>query len=107
MKTIEEYAHEYAHSDEAFLLEYEPANIWGLELAYMAGASQMCDELTRWRDPKEELPPVGKIVLVKIIFGSGYPLAKRGDEGWWYADSEEWAMSDKQVIGWLPILENE
>lgn len=51
-------------------------------------------------DLKEELPPIEKVVLVKLNFGRGYALADRGDEGWWYADSEEWEISDKQVIGW-------
>lgn len=35
----------------------------------------------------------------------GYALADRGDEGWWYADSEEWEISDEQVIGWREIHE--
>lgn len=103
MKTIEERANA-AWSD----YEYREGELYSTCFidGFSAGAQSERDELTRWRDPKEELPPVGKIVLVKIIFGSGYTLAKRGDEGWWYVDSEEWAMSDKQVIGWLPIYEN-
>ena len=56
-------------------------------------------------DLKEELPPIEKVVLVKLNFGRGYALADRGDEGWWYADSEEWEISDEQVIGWCEILQ--
>ena len=56
-------------------------------------------------DLKEELPPIEKVVLVKLNFGRGYALADRGDEGWWYADSEEWEISDEQVIGWREIHE--
>ena len=56
-------------------------------------------------DLKEELPPIEKVVLVKLNFGRGYALADRGDEGWLYADSEEWEISDEQVIGWREIHE--
>ena len=56
-------------------------------------------------DLKEELPPIEKVVLVNLNFGRGYALADRGDEGWWYADSEEWEISDEQVIGWREIHE--
>ena len=56
-------------------------------------------------DLKEELPPIEKVVLVTLNFGRGYALADRGDEGWWYADSEEWEISDEQVIGWREIHE--
>lgn len=63
------------------------------------GAEDEREELIRWHDPKE------KAVLVKLNFGRGYALADRGDEGWWYADSEEWEISDEQVIGWREIHE--
>lgn len=76
METIEERAREYAHQ-------------------YRRDA----------HDLKEELPPIEKVVLVKLNFGRGYALADRGDEGWWYADSEEWEISDEQVIGWREIHE--
>ena len=56
-------------------------------------------------DLKAELPPIEKVVLVKLNFGRGYALADRGDEGWWDADSEEWEISDEQVIGWREIHE--
>lgn len=47
MKTIEEFAQEYAHSDEVNLTEYTEGNIETVEYAYMAGAKQMREELTR------------------------------------------------------------
>lgn len=110
MKTIEERIQEYVANAWVELDQFNEDHVTFENIvtsACVVGANFEYEELTRWRDPKEKLPPVGKIVLVKIIFGSGYTLAKRGDEGWWYADSEEWAMSDKQVIGWRPIHENE
>lgn len=63
------------------------------------------EELTRWHDPKEELPPAGKIVLVKSTYGCGYALAERDDEGWWLAPPEEWELPADRVIGWREIHE--
>lgn len=41
-----------------------------IELAEQEAEERMRDELTRWRDPKEELPEIGKDVLFRIK----YPL---------------------------------
>lgn len=50
--------------------------------AHCQGAEDEREELIRWHDPKEELPPIEKVVLVKLNFGRGYALADRGDEYW-------------------------
>lgn len=105
METIEERAREYANQyrRDAHDLKGEQAD--AAFAAYCQGAEDEREELIRWHDPKEELPPIEKVVLVKLNFGRGYALADRGDEGWWYADSEEWEISDEQVIGWREIHE--
>ena len=107
METIEK-AREYARNGMSLCMDTsDEQDIYCEDLiqAYLAGAKAERKELTRWHDPKEVLPPVGKVVLAKLDFGLGYALADRGDEGWWYADSEEWEISDKQVIGWREIHE--
>ena len=76
-----------------------------VEIAEQDTEERVRTELTRWHDPKEVLPPIEKVVEVKLTFGRGYALAERGDDGWWYADSEEWEISDEQVIGWREIHE--
>lgn len=76
-----------------------------MEIAEQESEERVRWELTRWHDPKEVLPPIEKVVEVKLTFGRGYALAERGDNGWWYADSEEFEISDEQVIGWREIHE--
>lgn len=105
MGTIEK-AREYARNGMSLYMDTsDEQDIYCEDLiqAYLAGAKSEREELIRWHDPKEELPPIEKVVLVKLNFGRGYALADRGDEGWWYADSEEWEISDEQVIGWREI----
>lgn len=107
MGTLEK-AREYARNGMSLYMDTsDEQDIYCEDLiqAYLAGAKSEREELIRWHDPKEELPPIEKVVLVKLNFGRGYALADRGDEGWWYADSEEWEISDEQVIGWREIHE--
>lgn len=96
MKTIEERAKAYAAKCHCQNTE------WG----FIAGAQSEHEELTRWLDPKEELPPQGKMVLLKVTFGCHYQLAERGDECWWSPMDDEWGIPDSRVIGWREIHEN-
>lgn len=110
MKTIEERATDYACDDGVMPDSYDCEscfNIYGkcTRDAYIAGANSEHKELTRWHDPKEELPPAEKIVLVKSTYGCGYALAERDDEGWLLAPPEEWELPANQVIGWREIHE--
>lgn len=74
-------------------------------MSFIAGAESEHEELTRWHDPKEELPPQGKMVLLKVAFGCHYQLAERGDECWWSPMDDEWGIPDSRVIGWREIHE--
>lgn len=114
MKTIEEFAQEYAHSDEVNLTEYNEGNIETVEYAYMAGAKQMREELTRWYDPKEELPDNNHCVLIKIADGpqERIHLGTREGDVWmadggflFHTDPASVIGYDGVVIGWLPIHE--
>lgn len=63
MKTIEERAKEWIDSLGAGLVH--PYNRQAMIDAYIAGAKAQYEELTRWHDPKEELPEYIKVVEVK------------------------------------------
>ena len=60
METIEERAREYAHQyrRDAHDLKGERAD--AAFAAYCQGAEDEREELIRWHDPKEELPPIEK-----------------------------------------------
>lgn len=105
MKTIEERAKEYNTCDEDCALCSEVYRKASDERAFIAGALSEHEELTRWHDPKVELPPQGKMVLLKITFGCHYQLAERGDECWWSPMDDEWGIPDSRVIGWREIHE--
>ena len=106
MRTIKERMDEYIDSICSNCRECRhQCAVPALRKSFIAGAESEHAELTRWHDPKEVLPPIEKVVEVKLTFGRGYALAERGDDGWWYADSEEWEISDEQVIGWRYINE--
>lgn len=61
MKTIEERAKEWIDSLGAGLVH--PYNRQAMIDAYIAGAKAQYEELTRWRDPEEELPELLTPVL--------------------------------------------
>lgn len=103
METIEERAQEYAHQyrRDAHDLKGERAD--AAFAAYCQGAEDEHKELTRWHDPKEELPSPGQPVIIctspKIYFLASYD-AEFGD--WFTGDS---AFSRCEIIGWREIHE--
>lgn len=80
-----------------------------VELAEQEAEVRMRAELTRWRDPKEELPEEGVPVLVKFKC-SMYAVLRRHEnlyfESLWKPDDYGFFYADtSQFIGWRPIEE--
>lgn len=109
MKTIEERADEYARGlcapDCALCNDicikatsYRP---------FMDGAQSEHEELTRWHDPKEELPDDDRDVLVKTTMCRKYCIAfykSRGPRNYrWHENNG--SLDDDMVIGWREIHE--
>ena len=67
------------------------------------------DELTRWRDPKVQLPNDNRDVLVKTTLCREYCIAfykaNGGRNHHWHENNG--SLDDDMVIGWRPILEKE
>lgn len=101
MKTIEERAKDHVlHLAQGWVLEAAGEQ---LEALFIAGAESERAELTRWHDPKEELPSPGQPVIIctspKIYFLATYD-AEFGD--WFTGDS---AFGRFEIIGWREIHE--
>lgn len=108
MKTIEERAKGYAEKAWAAIPigDFDEDHVTFENIvteAYIAGAKSERVELTRWHDPKEELPEDGALVLLKTTFGIGFVLAEHEETGWWRPYDDEWEISDNQVHGWREI----
>ncbi|WP_299222223.1 hypothetical protein [uncultured Alistipes sp.] len=104
MKTIEERAKEYEK-------KYYDGAASECRLAFIRDAQSERAELTRWHDPKEELPPNDARVLCKVT-GCAYTeyLVLNWYENIWWAylynaDDEGWHQFFGQVIGWREIHE--
>lgn len=102
MKTIEERAKEYA----------EKCHLQNTEWGFIAGAQAEHELLTRWRDPKKELPPIYENVMVKYKASNGgehITIAWRsaGDAGGYiYAISGTGVTINSQnILGWREIHE--
>ena len=106
MKPIEEGANA-AWSD----YEYREGELYSTCFmdGFSAGAQSERDELTRWRDPKVELPNDNRDVLVKTTLCREYCIAfykaNGGRNHHWHENNG--SLDDDMVIGWRPILENE
>lgn len=105
MKTIEERAKDCVrHLTQGWVLEAAGEQ---LEALFIAGAESERAELTRWHDPKEEVPEPNHIVLTKWKYkdGSGEIISVGGFNG------EEWdahaILSPElfNIIGWREIHE--
>ena len=106
MKTIKERA------NAAWLdYEYKEGELYSTCFinGFSAGAQSERDELTRWRDPKVELPNDNRDVLVKTTLFREYCIAfykaNGGRNHHWHENNG--SLDDDMVIGWRPILENE
>ena len=104
MKTIEERAKEWVDSPEAAANPYSRR---GMIDAYIAGAKAQYEEMTRWHDPKEELPELLTPVLgrqsdcrntyYKIVYRHEYD---NEDGRYRWTDSEGYPI---YVDGWRKI----
>ncbi|MGJ7024954.1 hypothetical protein [Petrimonas sulfuriphila] len=98
MKTIEEKADLYIKFGW-----WRTVNGWinRVKEGYIQGYK----EATRWRDPKEELPEIGKPIIVKYRTAKDvekYGIAKYFDLG----IGNPWTIegsTGRNVIGWRPI----
>lgn len=104
MKTIEERAIEWVDSQGAGSVH--PYNRQAMVDAYIAAY----EELTRWNDPKKELPPIYENVMVKYKASDGcehITIAWRsaGDAGGYiYAISGTGVTINSQnILGWRMI----
>lgn len=104
MKTIEERAEEWVDSPEAAA---HPYNRRGMIDAYIAGSKAKYEELTRWHDPKEELPDGNRDVLIKTTLCTKYRIAfyKANETRNYHWHENNGAIDDDMVIGWREIQE--
>lgn len=114
MGTIEK-AREYARNGMSLYMDTsDEQDIYCEDLiqAYLAGAKSEREELTRWHDPKEELPPIYDNVMVKYMALDGcehVAIAWRsaGDAGGctYTISGTGVAINSRNVIGWREIHE--
>lgn len=114
MGTVEK-AREYARIGMSLYMDTsDEQDIYCEDLiqAYLAGAKAGREELTRWHDPKEELPPIYDNVMVKYMALDGcehVAIAWRsaGDAGGctYTISGTGVAINSRNVIGWREIHE--
>lgn len=109
METIEERAREWVDSPEAAA---HPYNRRGMIDAYIAGAKAQYEELTRWHDPKDDLPEYVEVVEVKykafgkIMMAVAWRLGCLDScEDAWYIDGTNRRIDPEAIIGWREIHE--
>lgn len=109
MKTIEERAEEYVNTyyhDNFYPQSLSEAE-YDVKSAFIAGANAEHKELTRWHNPKIELPQNGKTVLIRLkslpyyAVGCYTPNSRQVYE-WQTADR---IIPNSIVIGWREIHE--
>lgn len=103
MKTIEERADEYiGHPYEID----EGGAISGMRNAFCMGAASEHEELTRWHDPKVELPHDDRSVLIILRAVSSdkmrYAVGCYRRQQW-----VGFAIGHEEVVGWREIHEHE
>ncbi len=106
MKTIKEI--EKAAVDYVQTLPFgEYFHDLDIERAFIAGAKSELEELTRWRDPKVELPDTDVEVLVMVhADGHTYDVMRYDKCGWWQkAPGGGWCAPNNAPIGWRYIHE--
>lgn len=114
MGTVEK-AREYARIGMSLYMDTsDEQDIYCEDLiqAYLAGAKAGREELTRWHDPKEELPQIYDNVMVKYMALDGcehVAIAWRsaGDAGGctYTISGTGVAINSRNVIGWREIHE--
>ena len=75
--------------------------------AFVAGAKSEREELTRWHDPKVDLPETDVEVLVMVhTDGHTYDVMRYDQHGWWQkAPGGGWCAAKHTPIGWRHIHE--
>lgn len=112
MKTIEERATEYA-CDGCMPNGCECDSCYNIHGkcehdAYIAGAKSEREELTRWHDPKEEMPEERRDVEVKTDKGKVSVCNMDLDElghRFWNVSRTNYMIPDANIIGWREIHE--
>ena len=110
MKTIEERAKDYSYSHgNLYMDSAEEEEIYRGDLveAFIAGAKSERNELTRWRDPKVELPGTDVYVLVMVHADDHtYDVMKYDQHGWWQKTTGGgWSAAEQMPTGWRYIRE--
>lgn len=110
MKTIEERAKEYASQycdGDCALCDEVCRRAIDME-AFTAGAKSEREELTRWHDPKVELPETDVEVLVMVHEdGHTYDVMRYDQHGWCQkAPGGGWCAPNNAPHGWRHIHEN-
>lgn len=104
MKTIDERADLYCR-EHAYQGGYDLEDV---RMAHISGAEAEHDLLTRWHDPKEELPEKYKDVEIKTDKGKvsvcNMDLDERGRR-YWYVSRTDYMIPDANIIGWREIHE--
>lgn len=74
---------------------------------YEQGAEEEHELLTRWRNPKKELPENDDDVLIKTPLPHKYQVAfyKASAPRNYHWHENNGAIDDDMIIGWRPILE--
>ena len=100
MKTIDERADSYCR-EQAYQGGYDVEDV---RAAYLKGAQDERDEITRWNDPKDELPYPQQPVIVctspKIYFIATYDT----EFGCWFTE-DGGACGRCEIMGWRKIHE--
>ncbi len=76
-----------------------------VEIAEQEAEERIREELTRWRNPKEELPPPRQVALLKLKDGDGEVYYRVGI----FLDCRQFQFIGyrlgSEVLGWRPINE--
>ena len=100
MKTINKAAKEFAESE---IMETYDSIIEELKRISFIHGAKFAQE---WISPEEEMPPVGKLVQVKVKWWGDNSISYDHDKRYkdeTYDDFEINQMAGLEVIGWRPI----
>jgi hypothetical protein len=110
MKTIREIAIEKIPDafDPDEILPARAGHLVNLERrGFIEGAAFVKQDLTRWHDPKKELPKTDIEVLVTIDAPHNkYDIMMHNKHGWWQkAPGGGWCGAEQMLTGWRYIQE--
>lgn len=88
------------------------------EVSFIYGARSEHAELTRWHDPKEDMPQEDTVVLCKVNYCkyTQYLVLNWYNGRWWFyipysasnvfdSDNDTWREFNGEVVGWREIGE--